>query len=117
MKLKLKEVREAAGISQSALARRADMHASSVSSIEKGRLEAWPGQRLKLAEALGWPAEDADELFIDVDRQALVPSALVDRLIHIQGLIYQYVDPAYIAAEIDEMIAHIDESTCGGNRG
>jgi len=59
--------RKARGISQSALARAATMHLSSVSAIETGRLLPWPGQKAKLAEALDWPAERADELFEEVE--------------------------------------------------
>jgi hypothetical protein len=43
------------------------MHLSSVAQIESGRLRPFPGQVRKLAVALEWPADRADELFEDVD--------------------------------------------------
>lgn len=61
------ERRKELGLSQSALARAAEMHLSSVSAIETGRLQPWPGQARKLAEALGWPVERAAELFDEAD--------------------------------------------------
>jgi transcriptional regulator with XRE-family HTH domain len=65
--IRLTVERKARGISTSALARRAEMHLSSVTQIETGRLKAFPGQVRKLALALEWPADRADELFRDVD--------------------------------------------------
>ncbi len=50
--MRIQELRKARGLSQSALARRARMHVSSVCAIEQGRLLPYPGQLKKLAKAL-----------------------------------------------------------------
>lgn len=63
--LKLTEVRKAQGLSMSALARKAELHVSTVSLIENGRLKPYPGQREKLAKALGMEDRE-DELFEEV---------------------------------------------------
>jgi len=65
--LRVVEVRKQRGLSQSALAREATMHVSSVSAIETGRMAPWPGQARKIAEVLSWPAERAAELFEEVE--------------------------------------------------
>jgi transcriptional regulator with XRE-family HTH domain len=39
------------------------VHVSTISNIERGRLNPWPGQRAKLARALDWPEDREDELF------------------------------------------------------
>lgn len=48
------ELRKQKGLSMSALARKAEMHVSSVSQIESGRLSPYPAQIEKLATALEW---------------------------------------------------------------
>lgn len=58
----LTQVRKESGLSMSALARKAEMHVSSVSQIESGHLSPYPSQKEKLAKALGWTG-DVDELF------------------------------------------------------
>ena len=63
--IRLTEVRKAAGLSMSALAREAGMHVSSVSQIEGRRLRPYPGQVAKLGSALGWEG-DPTELFEEV---------------------------------------------------
>lgn len=49
----IRVLREAQGISRSELARRAQMDASDVGKIERGIMQPYPGQILKLAKALG----------------------------------------------------------------
>ena len=61
--------RQARGWSQSRLAREAGLHASTVSSVENGRLRPWPGQAEKLRAALGYDGP-ADELFEEVGEDA-----------------------------------------------
>lgn len=58
-------LRQEQGLSMSALARKAEMHVSSVSQIESGRLDPYPSQRRKLVAALGWQG-GTDELFEEV---------------------------------------------------
>ena len=65
MSLRMVERRKELGMSQSAVARAALMHLSSVSAIETGRMRPWPGQARKIAEVLGWPADRMGELFED----------------------------------------------------
>jgi transcriptional regulator with XRE-family HTH domain len=52
--------RKARGMSGEALARRAEMSASDLSKLERGRLYAYPGWRKRIAEALDTPE---DQLF------------------------------------------------------
>jgi ribosome-binding protein aMBF1 (putative translation factor) len=66
--LLLTKKRKAMGLSQAALARKADMHNSSVNCIENGHMKPWPGQREKLEVAMkaaGWDGED--DLFSEVE--------------------------------------------------
>lgn len=49
---RLKEFRERAGLSQVELARRARIASPNLSSIERGRLVAWPKVKRALAKAL-----------------------------------------------------------------
>ena len=65
----LTQERESAGLSKAALARKADMHPTTVTQIENGRLLAYPGQMAKLAKALGWDGDPAG-LFKEVDADA-----------------------------------------------
>lgn len=64
--LKLSLVRRESGLSMSALARRAEMHVSSISQIENGRLTPYPTQMEKIAKALDW-AGDVEELFAEAE--------------------------------------------------
>lgn len=64
--IKLTEKRKEAHLSMSALARKADMHVSSISQIEAQRLKPYPGQITKLTNALGWKG-DPMELFKEVE--------------------------------------------------
>lgn len=65
MKL-MTELRKEQGLSMSALAREAEMHVSSISQIEGGRLMPYPGQVAKIAAALNWEGNPA-ELFQDCE--------------------------------------------------
>ena len=58
----LQRHREARGWSKAELARRAGLNASTVGSIENGRLRPYPSQVLKLAEALKLSEEQRDGL-------------------------------------------------------
>jgi len=59
-------IRKQNGWSQSVLSHRSGVHVSTISNIERGRLIPWPGQRARIAQAVGWPADRADELFEEV---------------------------------------------------
>ena len=65
MKRIVKE-RKVRGLTQSGLARAAEMHVSTMCAIETGRMKPWPGQSAKIARVLDWPQERAEELFEDV---------------------------------------------------
>lgn len=60
--LKMTAIRNEKGMSMSALARKAEMHVSSISQIESGRFEPYPVQKQKIADALDWP-DEIDDLF------------------------------------------------------
>ena len=47
------EARERKGWSKAELARKANMNASTISQIESGRINPYPGQLVKIARALG----------------------------------------------------------------
>lgn len=64
--IRLTKERKDARLSMSALARKADMHVSSISQIEAQRLRPYPGQVVKLVDALGWEG-DPMELFEEVE--------------------------------------------------
>jgi transcriptional regulator with XRE-family HTH domain len=53
-------------LSQFQLGKLADVHPAEISRLERGRIYPYPGWRRKLAEALGWPVERAEELFEEV---------------------------------------------------
>lgn len=61
--LRMKQIRKEQGLSQSGLSKLSGVHVSTISNIETGRLSPWPGQRLSIAHALGWPEDRADQLF------------------------------------------------------
>lgn len=61
--LLLVKLRKERGWSQAALSRACLMSASTVCAIEGRHMLAYPSQRIKIAHALGWPEERADELF------------------------------------------------------
>lgn len=64
--INLKKVREAKHLSQSELSRRAGLCATTISTIESGRLKPYENQKLKIAKALKWSG-DVEELFEEVD--------------------------------------------------
>lgn len=64
--LRLSVLRRQAGLGQSALARRACLHHSTICLVEGGRLRPYRGQLEKLAAALG-VAEDPECLLKEVD--------------------------------------------------
>lgn len=57
--------RKKKGLSQSKLARLADVNSSSMSRIENGKEPAYPRRGKRIADALGW-AGDPMELFEEV---------------------------------------------------
>jgi transcriptional regulator with XRE-family HTH domain len=59
--------REARGWSHAELARRASLHASTISLLESGRLVAYPSQVAKLAAALELPELRAAALLTEVN--------------------------------------------------
>ncbi len=63
--MKLVEVRRKAGLSQSKLARLADVNQTSMSRIERGLEPAYPMRAQRIADALGWRG-DPMELFEEV---------------------------------------------------
>ena len=62
---KMTEIRKERGMSMSGLARNAQMHVSSISQIESGRLIPYPKQANKIAKALDWDG-DPQALFAEV---------------------------------------------------
>jgi len=64
--LRLKAERLKRNLSQHKLAALAGIHPATLSRIETGRVYPYPGWRRRLAEALGWPVEQADRLFEEV---------------------------------------------------
>jgi len=67
--LRLTALREGRRWSRAELARRARMGNADVGRIESGRLIAYPGQLVKLADALGWPGSP-EALLEDVGTDA-----------------------------------------------
>ncbi|MCG0276864.1 MAG: helix-turn-helix domain-containing protein [Thermosediminibacteraceae bacterium] len=65
--LKLKQVRLEKGFSQTQLAALAGIHPATLSKLENGKVFPYPAWRKKLAKALDWPEEKADELFTEVE--------------------------------------------------
>jgi len=67
--LLMTKIRKQKGWSQSVLSHRSGVHVSTISNIERGRLNPWPGQRTNIARALEWPEDRADELFEVLDHE------------------------------------------------
>lgn len=65
--LKMRVVREQRGISQSSLSHIANMHVTTISLIESGRLRPYPSQMTRLAEALDYSG-DPSELLEEVNK-------------------------------------------------
>lgn len=57
--LRLTRIRTALGWSQSRLSRESGVHSSTVSAIERRRLNPWPGQLQRLAAALSFDGDPA----------------------------------------------------------
>lgn len=55
MQNKVREIREARGMSGEALARKAEMSPSDLSKLERGIRHPFPGWRRRISEALGVP--------------------------------------------------------------
>ena len=51
----VRKVRKKLGLSGEALARKAEMSASDLSKVERGRVYAFPGWRRRISDALGVP--------------------------------------------------------------
>lgn len=66
MSLLVTEVRKQQGLSQAALARKAEVNQASMCRIEKGKEPAYSGRGQRIADALGWSGEWS-ELFEEVD--------------------------------------------------
>ena len=64
--LLVEKERKRLGLSQSKLARLADVNASSMCRIERGKEQAYPHRGERIAKALGWKG-DAAELFEEVE--------------------------------------------------
>ncbi|HBT19870.1 MAG TPA: XRE family transcriptional regulator [Peptococcaceae bacterium] len=67
--LRLTVERKKRRISQMQLAALTGIHPSNLSRIERGVVPAYRGWRLRIAKALGWPLERADELFEEVEER------------------------------------------------
>jgi transcriptional regulator with XRE-family HTH domain len=65
--LRLKKLREAQGWSQSELARRAEMHPSSICNIENARQLPYPNQLKKISWALGVEIRYTDETRMEIE--------------------------------------------------
>lgn len=65
--LKVRQVRLEKGLSQFELARLTGIHPSNLSRIERGVLPAYKNWMEKIAQALNWPVERAEELFQKVE--------------------------------------------------
>lgn len=61
--------RKRQGLSQAKLARIADVNASSMSRIERGREPAYPNRGARIASALGWQGDPMD-LFKEAEEDA-----------------------------------------------
>jgi len=61
--LRFSRERQSRGWSQAELAFRSRIHPAVISRLERGVLPPYRGWKEKIAAALDWPAERADELF------------------------------------------------------
>jgi transcriptional regulator with XRE-family HTH domain len=66
MTLRITAARNKEGWSRAALARHAEMSASTIGLIESGRFSPYPAQLVKIASALGLPEEQANTLLEEV---------------------------------------------------
>lgn len=65
----LSKERTKLGLSQAALARKAELNASTVCCIERGIMKPWPGQAAKIEAAMkdaGW--DGSGDLFAEVEQ-------------------------------------------------
>jgi transcriptional regulator with XRE-family HTH domain len=60
--IRLTAIRTKIGMSKASLARAARIDQGQMSKIESGRVVPYPGELARLAEALHWPVDDAEEL-------------------------------------------------------
>ena len=67
MENNLLKLRKALGLSQSAVARKAELHAPTYNQIENGRLLPYASQLAKIAKALDWQGEP-EELLAEVEK-------------------------------------------------
>lgn len=65
--LRLRDVRKKLGLSQWEVAKRAGIHPSNYSRIERGIFPAYKGWRERIARALHWPLDRVDELFEKIE--------------------------------------------------
>lgn len=70
--IRLRHEREQRKWTQARLARRARISNSDMSRIEGGWLRPYPNQLKRLAKALDWPVESADELLVRVNSEPIV---------------------------------------------
>ena len=66
-KIRLTAEREANGLSKAALARAARHDQALISKIESGRVKPYPSELGRIADALGWPRQDAESLLRRTD--------------------------------------------------
>ena len=66
----VRKEREKQGLSQSKLARMADINATSLSRIERGLEPPYPKRAKRIADALGWKGEPLD-LFKEYEDEAI----------------------------------------------
>jgi transcriptional regulator with XRE-family HTH domain len=64
MTIKLVSERKKRGMSQYQLSRMTGIHPSDISKMESGRFPCFDGWKKRIAEALEWPADQIDELFM-----------------------------------------------------
>jgi ribosome-binding protein aMBF1 (putative translation factor) len=70
--IRLRHERAQRGLSQARLARRARISNSDLCRIEGGWLRPYPNQLRRLAKALGWPPETADQLLVTMSPETAV---------------------------------------------
>ena len=63
--MRLESERKRRHWSRAELSRRTGMNPITIYMIEKGKQQPFPGQVAKLAEAFGYPADRANELFVE----------------------------------------------------